>query len=191
MIRPHESLKDGLHTDIVTSSVVAATESPRHVIRERDGVSAKAVSGKPWSNTSRVDAPARHPAHSADGIWCIKAGVGWSTAGVQGDLAAALREAEVQLAFAFAFALGVGRPPVVPPVEESPGVERRELDCGRGAREELVARGVEVDAERELLDPLRYGEDRDSERDAWVRLLAENGGNQGTVVASRKGYATW
>jgi len=42
--------------------------------------------------------------------------------------------------------------------------------------EELVARSVEVDAERELLDPLEYGEDRDSERDAWARLLAETVG---------------
>ena len=53
------------------------------------------------------------------------------------------------------FALGEGRRRAVPLVGESPGVERREPDCGRGVREEeLVARSVDVDAERELLDPL-------------------------------------
>ena len=83
------------------------------------------------------------------------------------------REAEL----AFTFALGVwGGGGAVPLVRESPGVERREPDCGRGVREEeLVARSVEVDAERELLDPLGYGEGRESERGACVRLLAETG----------------
>ena len=84
-----------------------------------------------------------------------KRGVGWSTAGVRGDLATASREAESEVEPAFAFAVGVGRRRAVPLVGESPGVERREPDCGRGVREEeLVARSVEVDAARELLDPL-------------------------------------
>ena len=42
--------------------------------------------------------------------------------------------------------------------------------------EELVPRSVEVDAGRELLDMVGYGEGRDSERDACVGLLAEAGG---------------
>ena len=46
LIRPHQSLKDDLRTDIETPSVVAATENPRYVIRERDGGRAKAVSGE-------------------------------------------------------------------------------------------------------------------------------------------------
>ena len=72
-----------------------------------------------------------------------------------GDLAADPREAELVVAFA----LGVGRRGAVQLAEESPGVEHRELGCGRGVREEeLVARSVEVDAERELSDPLGYGE---------------------------------
>ena len=68
-----------------------------------------------------------------------------------GDLAADPREAELVVAFA----LGVGRRDAVQLVEGSPGVEHREFGCGRGVREEeLVARSVEVDAERELSDPL-------------------------------------
>ena len=103
-------------------------------------------------------------------------GSGWSTAGVRGDLATASREAESEVELAFAVAVGVGRRRAVPLVGESPGVERREPDCGRGVREEeLVARSVDVDAERELLDPLGYGEGRESERGACVRLLAETG----------------
>jgi hypothetical protein len=83
-------------------------------------------------------------------------------------------ESEVELVLAVA--LGVGRRRAVPLVGESPGVERRGLDWGREAREEaLAARSVEVDAERELLDPLGYGEGRESERDAWVGLLVETG----------------
>jgi len=39
-------------------------------------------------------------------------------------------------------------------IGESLGVDWRELNRGRGMREELVARKVKVDAERELLDPL-------------------------------------
>ena len=40
-------------------------------------------------------------------------------------------------------------------VGESRGVERRDVDCARGVREEeLVARSVDVDAEREVLEPL-------------------------------------
>ena len=109
-----------------------------------------------------------------------KRGVGWSTAGVRGDLATASREAESEVELAFAFAVGVGRRRAVPLVGESRGVERREPDCGRGVRvEELVARSVEVDAARELLDPLGYGEGRGSERDAWVKLLAETGSVRG------------
>jgi len=42
--------------------------------------------------------------------------------------------------------------------------------------EELVARSVEVDAGRGLLDPLGYGEGRDSDRDTCVGFLAETGG---------------
>ena len=109
-----------------------------------------------------------------------KRGVDGSSTGVRGDLATASREAaESEFELAFVVALGVGRRRVATLVGESPGVERRELDCGRGVREELVVRSVEVDAERELLDPLGYGEGRDSERDAWVRLLAETGGVRG------------
>ena len=45
-------------------------------------------------------------------------------------------------------------------------------DCGRGVcKEELVARSIEVDAER-----AGYGEGRDTEWDAWVGLLAETKG---------------
>ena len=94
-------------------------------------------------------------------------GVGWSTADVRGNLATDSREAEL----AFMFALGVGG--AVPLVRESPGVERREPDCGRGVREEeLVARSVDVDAERELLNPLGYGEGRESERGACVTIVS-------------------
>jgi hypothetical protein len=65
-------------------------------------------------------------------------------------------------------------------VGESPGVERRDVDGARGAREEeLVTRSVDVDAERELLEPLGYGEGRDSDRVAWVGLAADMGGVRG------------
>lgn len=66
----------------------------------------------------------------------------------------------------FELAVGVGRRRAVPFVGESPGVERREEDCVRGVRDELDARRVVVDAERELFDPLGYGEGKESERDA-------------------------
>jgi hypothetical protein len=48
----------------------------------------------------------------------------------------------------------------------SSGVERRDVDCARKAREEaLVACSVDVDPERELLEPLGYyGEDWDLDR---------------------------
>lgn len=72
---------------------------------------------------------------------------------------------------------------VVPFVGESPGVERREPEGGRGVREVVVVvvvgRSVEVEAERELLDPLGYGVGRDSERDAWFGLIADMGGVRG------------
>jgi len=126
--------------------------------------------GSRW-DTSRAEAPPQRPLHLADGGWC-ESGVSWSTAGVWGDLAAGSREAEP----AFAFALGVARRRAVPLVGDSLGVGRRELDCGRGVREEeLVARSVEVDAERKLLNPLGFGEGRGSERDAWVGLFAQTG----------------
>ena len=57
--------------------------------------------------------------------------------------------------------------------------------------EELVAQNVEVEAGRGLLDPLGYGEGRDSDRDTCVGFLAEAGARQVAVVASGKGYATW
>ena len=86
---------------------------------------------------------------------------------VRGDLATGSREAVSEVEPAFALALCVGRRGAVPLVGESPRVEHRKLDSGGGVcEEELVVRSVEVDAERELLDPLGYGEGRDLEQDA-------------------------
>ena len=94
---------------------------------------------------------------------------------VRGDLATPSRAAESE--DELALALGVGRRRAVPFVGESPGVERRDDDWARGARDdELVARSVEVDAERELFEPLGYGEGKDSERDVRSGLPAETGG---------------
>jgi hypothetical protein len=39
-----------------------------------------------------------------------------------------------------------------------------------------VARSVDVDAERELLEPLGYEEGTVSDRDAWIGLAADTGG---------------
>jgi hypothetical protein len=64
----------------------------------------------------------------------------------------------------------------VPFVGESMGVERREADWVRGVRAEPEARSVVVDAERELFDPLGYGDGKESERVAWTGLIAETGG---------------
>ena len=63
LIRPHERLNDDPHTDIKTPSVVAATENPRHIIREYDGVRESREWGanprrRPRSNTLRAEAPA-------------------------------------------------------------------------------------------------------------------------------------
>jgi hypothetical protein len=105
-----------------------------------------------------------------------RAGGGWSGAGVRGDLATASRgiaESDVVLA------LCVGRRRVVVLVGESPGVERRDVDCARGVREELVARSVDVDAEGEELDPLGYGKGKDSDRAAGTGLSADTGGVRG------------
>jgi hypothetical protein len=41
--------------------------------------------------------------------------------------------------------------------------------------DELVARSVEVDAGRELFEPLGYGEGKGSERDVRSGLAAETG----------------
>jgi hypothetical protein len=107
-----------------------------------------------------------------------RAGGGWSGPGVRGDLATASRgvaESDVELA------LGVGRRRVVVVlVGESPGVERRDVDCARGVREEeLVTRSVDVEAEREELEPLGYGKGKDSDRAAWTGLSADTGGVRG------------
>jgi hypothetical protein len=75
---------------------------------------------------------------------------------------------EVELTF------GVGRWRGVLLVGESPSVVRGDVNCTRGTREEeLVARSVDVDAERELLEPLGYEEGRSSDRDAWIELAAD------------------
>jgi hypothetical protein len=108
-------------------------------------------------------------------------GTSCSTAGIRGDFLTASREAESKVGLVLVFPLGLahcaGRPRAVPLVRESPGFERGELNCGRGARNgEFVARSVEVDAESEVLNPLAHEEGGDSERDAWVGLLAETKG---------------
>lgn len=74
--------------------------------------------------------------------------------------------------------MGVGRRrPAVPFVGEPAGVERREeADWARWVRDELVARSVVVDAERELLDPLGYGVGRDSERAVGIEVPEGTGG---------------
>ena len=46
LIWPHERLRYDPRTEIEITSVVAATENPRHFICERDGVRTKAVSGE-------------------------------------------------------------------------------------------------------------------------------------------------
>ena len=43
-----------------------------------------------------------------------------------------------------------------------------------------------VDMERELSDPLGYGEGRDSECDVWFGLLAEAGGVRGSSLCFQK-----
>jgi hypothetical protein len=58
-------------------------------------------------------------------------------------------------------------------------------ECVNKNLKELVVRSVEVDTESELLNPLRRGESRDSERDIWVELLAETGGVRGVVPSSK------
>jgi len=85
-------------------------------------------------------------------------------------LAVASREAaESEVELAFTFGPGVGRRRVVVPlVGESPGVECREPEGRQGVREVVVGRSVGVEVECERLDPLGYGEGRDSERDAWI-----------------------
>ena len=53
---------------------------------------------------------------------------------------------------------------------------------GRASRRRVGAwgaRGVEVDAERVLLDPLGYREGKDSERDVWSGLAAPESGCEG------------
>jgi len=81
------------------------------------------------------------------------------------------RGSKVELAFALASSVGWRRE--VPLVGESAGVEGLQAEA---REEELLARRVEVDTEKELSDLLVYGEGRDSEWDAWVGLLAETVG---------------
>ena len=76
-----------------------------------------------------------------------------------------------------ALALGVGRRRDGNSfVGGSVGVERREADCMRWARDEPDARGVVVDAESELTNPLGYGDGRDSERAEGIGLPEGTGG---------------
>jgi hypothetical protein len=124
----------------------------------------------------RAEAPGRRPPHSADGE-CGETGGGGSVGrprctGRLGNGQARGRE-RGQTCVHVQVRIGRGGR------GESPGVERRELDCGRGVGEEFVARSVEVDVERKLLDPLGYGECKDSNRDAGVGLLVETGGIKG------------
>ena len=90
--------------------------------------------------------------------------------GVRGEFTTASHEAksEVKTCVHVQVRVDVGRRRAVLLAGESSGVERRELDCGRGVRDELAARSVEVDAARELLDPLGYGERKVSNRNAWL-----------------------
>jgi len=46
-----------------------------------------------------------------------------------------------------------------------------------------------VDMERELSDPLGYGEGRDSECDAWFGLLAEAASGDRVCVFRSRGFA--
>ena len=64
-----------------------------------------------------------------------KRGVGCSGVGVWEDSGTASREAESEIEIVFAFALGVGRRRVIPLIDESRGVEWRELGCGQGVCE--------------------------------------------------------
>jgi hypothetical protein len=65
---------------------------------------------------------------------------------------------------------------------ESSGVKRRDVDCAREAREDsLVAHSVDVDPERELLEPLVYEEGRNSNRDAWIGLAMDTRGVRGRL----------
>ena len=82
-------------------------------------------------------------------------------------------ESDVELALA----LGVGRRRDGNPfVGGSAGVGRREADCMRWVRDEPDARGVVVDAESELTNPLGYGDGRDSERAEGIGLPEGAGG---------------
>jgi hypothetical protein len=70
---------------------------------------------------------------------------------------------------------------MIPPVGESPGVERHEVDRERGER----TWSVEMDAEGEEFEPLGYGR-------VWTRsrMRALDCGAPGAVFASWKRYAT-
>jgi len=57
-----------------------------------------------------------------------------------GDLGTVSRGAESEVELTFAVALGIGRWHGVPLVRESPGVERREVDRGRGVRRSSLFR---------------------------------------------------
>ncbi len=100
---------------------------------------------------------------------------------MRGDLATASRAAESEVELTLA--LGVGRWRGVLFASESPGVERRDNEWACGVREELAARGVEVDAESVLLDPLGYREGKDSEWDVWSGSAAETG-CEGPVIGT-------
>ena len=67
--------------------------------------------------------PDRHLLQSTGEGMVRQRGVGWSTAGVRGDLATASREVGSEVELAFGFALGVGRRRGVPLIGESAGVE--------------------------------------------------------------------
>jgi hypothetical protein len=110
---------------------------------------------EPSSRTSPLVAWARRLASSGVGVTLGsgRAALGQSLA-YRGDLETASREvaeSEVEVEF------GIGRRRGMLLVGEPPGVERCIVDCACGAsKEELVARSVDADEERELLESLEY-----------------------------------
>jgi hypothetical protein len=103
-----------------------------------------------------VEAPTPRPAHLADRE-CGE--TGYSADRPRVYEANFSREAESEVGLCVCVCVGRREAARGSASGESPGVERRELDCGRGVRKVgffFFARSVEVDAERELLDP--FGE---------------------------------
>ena len=127
LILPHERPKrtHGPKLKHQKSTVITATENLRHVIRERDGVRVQAVSGE----------PAPDGGLAPNIMWWRRLFDCRCMRRLLDGLARGGERSRTCVSIYVGRGSVRGRRHAILLVAESPGVERRKLDCGRGVRE--------------------------------------------------------